>query len=86
MSDSNASGTFGRAVGYQRVIGVDGQYRTVPICPDIKMKELPFYDILAVLIRPTRLVFSLLLINYVNEWETKNVFWYWQFAESRTKS
>lgn len=47
--------SFGRSVGYHRVIGGDGQYKSIPICPDIKMKELPFYDILAVLLRPTSL-------------------------------
>lgn len=47
--------SFGRSVGYQRVIGGDGRYTTVPICPDIKMKELPFYDIMATLLRPTSL-------------------------------
>lgn len=46
---------FGRSIGYQRVATVDGHYRTVPICPDIQLKELPFYDIEYVLLRPTSL-------------------------------
>ncbi|ODN05617.1 E3 SUMO-protein ligase PIAS1 [Orchesella cincta] len=42
--------------GFQKGITVDGQYRNLPICPDVSMKKLPFFDIIAVLLRPQSLL------------------------------
>ncbi|CAL8069411.1 unnamed protein product [Orchesella dallaii] len=42
--------------GLQKVITIDGQYRSLPICPDVNMKKLPFFDIVGVLLRPQSLL------------------------------